>query len=69
MTRKLLRKRRANLNGPSGVDRGPAGPKDTKERDVQELLKNLQVNLIFFAKRHSLIKCWVLLVKTASFYV
>lgn len=44
MTRKLLRKRRANLNGPSVAERGPSGPRDTKERDVQELLKKLQEN-------------------------
>ncbi|CAG9766879.1 unnamed protein product [Ceutorhynchus assimilis] len=46
LTKKLLRERRANLNGPPAVgDRGPPpGPRDTKERDVQELLKKLQEN-------------------------
>ncbi|KAL1517161.1 hypothetical protein ABEB36_000960 [Hypothenemus hampei] len=42
LTRKLLRFRRASLNGSTAVDRGPTGSKDTKEDDIHELLKKLQ---------------------------
>ncbi|XP_066246085.1 mothers against decapentaplegic homolog 6 [Euwallacea similis] len=42
LTRKLLRKRIEALNDPSLTDRGSLGPWDTREKDVRNLLKQLQ---------------------------